>query len=61
MLRSNAENHKRATGVKGLRTVSCAALASYCSDPLNTFPVNFILHIFRASMLHVQYVTWAVC
>lgn len=26
MIRSNAENHKTATGVKALRTVSCAAL-----------------------------------
>ena len=56
MLRSNAENHKTATRVKALHTVSCAPLPTYCSDPLNTFPVNFILHIFRASILHAQYV-----
>jgi hypothetical protein len=31
MLRSNAENHPTATGVKSRRTASCAAL------PLNTF------------------------
>lgn len=61
MLRSDAENHKRATGVKILRTVSCAALPVYWSDPLNTFPVNFILHISRARVLHVPYVLPTCC
>ena len=61
MLRSNGENHKTATGVKALRTVSCAISLAYCSDPLNTFPVNVILHIFRASILHVQFVLPTCC
>ena len=61
MLRTNAENYKAATGVKALRTVSCAALPAYCSDPLNMSPVNFILHIFRQSILYVQYVLPTCC
>jgi len=61
MLRSNAENHKTATGFKALHAVSCAHLTAYCSDPLNTFPVNLALHIFRASILHVQYVLPTCC
>jgi hypothetical protein len=61
MLKSNAENRKTATAVKSLRTVSCAALPAYCSDPLNTFPLHFIQHIFRASVLHPQDVLPTCC
>ena len=61
MLRSNAWNRKTTTGIMALRTVSCAALPAYCSDTLNTFPVNFILHIFLAGILHVQYVLPTCC